>query len=236
MLPILPSLSIGSATLTPHGLFFALGALVGAGFIIAQRDSLNLGVGTILERVFWIFGLSLFGARFAFLLAYPDEWERVSQLVTIWEGGLVSFGGIVVGVIVSMWYYGKAPRGEAWLSAAARAFLLAWAVGRVGNFLSLDSAGLVSSRWNFLYGTVPIELFEALGCLILFFMVRKLKPVDLRYATLLGYFMVRFLVDFWRDEAVNAGLRTSQWVSLAVLLLLGVTYALVQLKKRKQRI
>ncbi|CAN5199592.1 N/A [soil metagenome] len=232
MLPILPSISIGAATLTPHGLFFALGALAGAGFLISQRHTLNLGVGSILERVFWIFGLSLLGARFTFLLAYPDEWQNVSQLLTIWEGGLVSFGGIIVGVIVTIWYYGRAPRGEAWLTAASRAFLLAWAIGRLGNFLSLDSAGVVSPTWNFLYGTVPIELFEALGCLVLFFVVRKLKSVDLRYATLCGYFAVRFLVDFWRDEAVNAGLRTSQWVSLAVLLSLAVTYYVVQVKKR----
>ncbi len=228
MLQVLPSLEIGSATLTPHGAFFALGALVGGVYLVSQRELLNLSVGDIFQRVFWIFALGLLGARFAFLLAYPDEWQSVSQLFQIWEGGLVSFGGIVVGVAVTLWYMGRAPRGDAWISAAAKAFLLAWAVGRLGNFLSLDTSGLVSSTWNFLYGTIPIELFEAAGCLVLYFLVRNLAPTQMRYFTLIGYFVVRFVVDFWRDESVFGVLRVSQWMSAAILVLLVMLYALMR--------
>ena len=189
-----------------------------------QRKQLNLTVGDIFQRVFWIFALGLLGARLAFLLAYPDEWQSVLQIFQIWEGGLVSFGGIAVGVVVTVWFSGRAPRGGEWLAAAAKAFLIAWAVGRVGNFLSLDTSGLVSSSWNFLYGTIPIELFEALGCLVLYLLVRHIEHPVIQYVTLIGYFVVRFVVDFWRDEAVFGGLRVSQWMSAAILVLLVTLY------------
>jgi prolipoprotein diacylglyceryltransferase len=234
MLPVIHSIAIGPLVITPHGLFFALGAVAAAAFLLKKRKALGLSAGTIVERVFWIFALGLLGARLAYLLAYPDEWQEVAQVLTIWEGGLVSFGGLLVGSGMVFWFAKKTAERDAWLSSTARAFLLGWAIGRIGNFFALESAGVVSPTWDFLHGTVPIQLFESLGCLMLFFGLRSLSTLRLTYGALGGYLLIRFVIDFWRDESVFSGLRVSQWVSAGLFIALVFTYWRLHAQGRKE--
>jgi len=207
-------------TVYTHGFFFALGAVVAT----LQACWLLKGVlrpVEVVERCFWIFVISLFAARLGFLLIYPDEWTSVSQIVTVWQGGLVSYVGMLSGVGMTLLFWRRLPEEKRtlWLNTIVLVTLVGWAIGRLGNYFAADSYGVLSPVWSAFYGRVPIQLFESLLCLGLAALLWWKRPQPLLLWGLFGYNLGRFVIDFWRDEGSFLGLHVSQWVSLVLVLL-----------------
>lgn len=218
-----PVLFAGSGfTLYSHGLFFALGALAAALFFWwgalkkrypAERATLN---------ALLIFGFGLAGARLGYFLTYPSEFTSLGRLLSIWEGGLVSYWGIAAGLLAAVAVL-RQERGASlaqWLDLVALAALLGWSIGRIGNFLAGDSVGVPSAFWDVTYGRVPIQLAEALWCLgwglalTRTWLRGRAKDGPLLATALASYLVGRVLIDGWRDEEELAGLQVSQWVGL----------------------
>jgi prolipoprotein diacylglyceryltransferase len=209
---------------TSHGIFFALGALLATFFLTKKRSIFDLAMSEMVERVLVIFVIGLLGARIGYLTAYPNQWQSAGDIIAIWQGGLVSFTGIVAGLGVVALYAQRFPLSVRvqWYAVIVQATLLGWALGRVGNYYAAESGGTPSALWQVTYGHVPIQLFEAAGCVFLFLIIRRYQQPLLRvYLGIGGYLVLRFLVDFWRDET-RWGLHVSQWVALLGLCLLGV--------------
>jgi phosphatidylglycerol:prolipoprotein diacylglycerol transferase len=84
----------------------------------------------------------------------------------------------------------------------------------------------------------PTQLYEALGCLVLSVALSRWSPRYQRFdgqttlLFLIGYAVLRFVVEFWRadDRGIYAGFSTSQWLSL--LILVGCAYAWRVLQRR----
>ena len=221
--------SSGQFSITAHGLFFALGAEACYLVLLRLAKSRQLNTENLAEKVAVIFFAGLVAARIGYFISYPSAYQSVVQVFSIWHGGLVSFWGIIGG-LGAAWFLFRERRTE-WLGLLSVATLLAWAVGRLGNFWAGDSFGVLSPVWGFFYGRVPIQLFEALLCLLLFFFwLRRLDQKNLLVWVLLSYLAARFLVDFWRDESVWAGLHVSQWTSLV----LAVPLLSIVLKREKR--
>jgi phosphatidylglycerol:prolipoprotein diacylglycerol transferase len=102
---------------------------------------------------------------------------------------------------------------SAYADAVMPYLLVGWAIGRIGCFLNWDSfGGITSVPWaTVVYGEArhPTQLYEVFGYLIAFFAIRRLRhaPVPVikkpgvEAALALGLFaLVRFIVDFWRDD------------------------------------
>ena len=219
---------LGSFRVTMHGLLFAIGALVGMWMLARQRARFGQTSLWVVESVFWIFLLSLLGARIAYLLAYPGTWENPIEFLKIWDGGLVSFGGLLVGVGVALYRARALKPAEkvAFLDAAGVALLFAWAIGRIGNYYAAESVGVVSAAWSAFYGRVPIQLFETIGCVgaALVLPRLKLRPGLTGVASVAAYLALRFIVDFWRDEDMALGLHISQYFSLIGLVIIAIWY------------
>jgi len=215
--------TIAGFSITAHGFLFALGAVIGAFFLMYHRQLLALSFNDVLERCVAIFIIGLIGARFGYLVAYPATWQSFGDAIAIWHGGLVSFTGIAAGFAVAALYTRSLPSEKRviWLSLVVQATLLAWSIGRLGNYYAGESGGVASSVWHLTYGHVPIQLFESLGCLLLFITIRltTLKPLQQIWLGIGGYLILRFVVDFWRDELV-VGLRVSQWTDLICIIVL----------------
>ncbi len=218
---------LGSFTITAHGFFFALGAVIATLFLVSQRRSFELRAAEVVERSLVIFLLGILGARLGYLLTYPSQWENTWDVLAIWQGGLITFAGILVGFLVASLYARswKTSRRQHWYDAIVLAALLGWAVGRLGNYYAAESGGVASQFWYLTYDHVPIQLFESLGCLLLFVLLRffRLSPGQTAFVGIAGYAVLRFCVDFWRDELV-VGLRLSQWVALVLLIGVALLY------------
>lgn len=212
-------------TITAHGVFFALGAVVAAWFFAYQIR--QAGMGRFVqgfESAVLIFVLGLFGARFGYLITYRAEWTSFGQLFAVWQGGLVSFWGIAAG-FAAAWWLARHWSGEkrvTWWRTMVLAGLLGWGIGRLGNYYMSDSFGVLSSHWSAFYGRVPIQLLESLWCLLLFFTLRR--RADAAWLGVLGYIAGRFIIDTWRDELQLGPLHLSQWFAILALVILISVY------------
>lgn len=215
---------IAGFPITAHAAAFVLGAVL-AGLLLARR--LSWHSAAVWEFVGVTFGVGVLGARAAWLVAYPEQWSGLADAVQIWDGGLVSFGGIGAGVLAAwLWTRRDAPAERAlFWNALVPAALMGWAVGRVGNFLMGEGMGTPSPAWDWLTGEVPVPLLEAAGCLAIGFCLWRLRPRYAAHSGLAAYFFLRFLVDFWRDEALVAiGMSGGQIVSLVLLAAILVSW------------
>jgi prolipoprotein diacylglyceryltransferase len=215
--------------LTAHGVFFALGGVVAAWSLASGLA--RVGIARFVdgvEHALLIFLAGLLAARLGYLITYMSEWTSVVQLFAIWQGGLVSFWGIVGGLGVAALRarrYRKAEQ-RIWWREVILAGLLGWAIGRLGNFYMGESGGVVATGWGAFGGLVPIQLFESVWCLILWMALKFWVPSR---STVLsgvgGYLAGRFIIDIWRNEQSFWVLHMSQWAALLGLIVVIIVYA-----------
>lgn len=212
----------GAISISAHGLFFALGALVSV--LVMQRLAFKRGLSSerIPEWIFWTFLMGLIGARIGFFIIYPSAFESITQVLQIWRGGLVSYFGIICGLATISFLIRKTQKQNflKYLDIFSLSALIGWGIGRIGNFLAGDVLGVASQTWQVFYGHVPISLFETLLCLLVFFNLsaRKIADGQTVKKVLTYYFLGRFVIDFWRDETYLGLLHISQWTSLTLLI------------------
>lgn len=220
------------------------GTLVAIGFAVAyvaarrdlQRQKLDV---TAFETLFlWAVVGGLVGARLLYVALNAYLHGNPLDIVKIWEGGLVSYGGLLGGAAAA-WLYVRRRRLAFWVYADRLApfIFLGWAFGRLGDFLSGQLVGIPTDLpWAVqTAGDVPrhpVQVYAALVLLSLFFVVRGLQryvarrqlrlPSGAIALTALGlYGIERFLIEFLRDYPNSEYLfdyRTfSQGVSLGLL-------------------
>lgn len=94
-------------------------------------------------------------------------------------------------------------------------------------------AGLLSTPAVESLPVLPMQLYEALGCLLVagFCMLvlhpRKRFDGQIFCVSMAGYAVVRFVLEFFRDDERGAflGLSTSQWIGLAIVAGMAVMWA-----------
>lgn len=224
----------GGLSLATHGVLFAIGAEISLLFLakITKKDGVP-SRDTAIDVAYMFIG-GLIAARIGFFLVYPSQYKSFADVFAIWQGGLLSYSGMAVGLAIG-WYRHRE------LSAIQKGLLLdrlvvagslGWAIGRIGNYYAADSIGVLSTFWSAFYGRVPIQLFESLLCFGLagfgwWYMGHnpKRKPGILAGIALIAYFLGRAFIDIWRDEGFIGPLHLSQAVSLVIAGLLIGLYA-----------
>lgn len=143
---------LGPLTFHVYGLGLAIAAYVT--FAYAQRRLRTAGVDvTLFGRLATILVISgLIGARVANILTnwsyydgHPGRW------LAVWQGGLASFGGLVVAVPVGLWWLHRSWPDVRWVTvsdALVVAIIAGWALGRVlGPQFMVGGGGHVTSQW-----------------------------------------------------------------------------------------
>ena len=173
----------------------------------------------------------LVGARVFYVLLHWDWFVSSPQdILAIWHGGLVWYGGFLGGLVAG-WLYLRAKR-LVFLRVVDQFIpfvALGHAVGRIGCFLNGCCYGKPTSSW---YGVVfpgqdipvlPTQLVEALGLLFLYILLRTLqRPTLLRRpgwifsCYLIAYGLLRFLMEFLRGD------QTTCWLGLTLQQLISI--------------
>lgn len=226
---------IGKVSVYSYGFMMALGiavAVVGMRRMFKQNgypeeklyDLALVAVisGLIGSRLFYV----VFYAWDAFL-------ENPLMFFDLQGGGLVFYGsflGGLVGGIVYLWRQ-KMPFWEV-ADMAAPYLALAYAIGRVGCFLNGCCYGKPTSLpWGVVFPGIggvarhPTQIYSSLAALGLFVFLSWLYSrrhfsgqVFLCYVA--GYALIRFIIEFWRENLVLwAGLTVGQVMALAAILL-----------------
>ena len=238
-----PEIEIGPLTLQTFGLMFGL-AFIAAGAVVARRlVEWGKPGDWAYEMAFAALLGGLVGARIDFLL---ENWDEVGDdlLGNLFSGaGLVWYGGAIGGALaVVLWARWRGLLGLRLLDLAAAPLAIGYAIGRVGCQLSGDGdyGKAWDGPWAMAYpeGTVSIDtpvhptpIYETLAmgtiALVLWKLRDRFAPGVLFALYLLLAGTSRFLVEFVRrNEDVLIGLTQAQLLSVAMIVIGGVWFAL----------
>ncbi len=188
---------------------------------------------------FWIsFFSAWFGAKIFFLLfSTGKDYFLFAESPSFWlGGGFVFYGGLIAGLIsmlVCSLAFKMISLKDCSLFLAPLA--LAHGIGRLGCFLAGCCFGIETTSFLgvHMHGSLrhPTQLYESLCLFILSFVIFKsLKARKPATRALIIYFysysILRFFIEFFRGDRVRGiyefGLSTSQFVSMAILILLSL--------------
>lgn len=167
-------------------------------------------------------------------------------------GGMVFYGGLIGGLIAGF-LYGRHMKLDCifYADIYTPAIPLFHVFGRIGCFFGGCCYG-IENEWGFVYTNapiaesngvirLPIQLIEAGGNLILFFvlhMLSKRKPPKgvIFSLYLILYPMMRFTTEFFRGDEIRGfflWFSTSQWISM-LLFLVGILLLIRSLRSERQ--
>ncbi|MDL2237561.1 prolipoprotein diacylglyceryl transferase [Christensenellaceae bacterium OttesenSCG-928-K19] len=159
------------------------------------------------------------------------------------QAGMVFYGGFI-GCILFILLFCVIYKIPAWkvLDTLLPSLPLAQAIGRVGCFLAGCCYGIPCEHGVYFTNSIvayipkdipllPVQLIEAACVLGLFIVMvyygkKARKPGKVLSLYLLGYGVIRFVLEFFRYDAIRGvygGLSTSQWISI-LLIALGVYF------------
>lgn len=231
--------SIGPLTIYTHGFFLLIAALMSwiVLYFVAKKKGLDTNL--VIDVVAYPLLAGLVGARITYFVLYQEQFNSLSQIFWIWDGGLVSWGGFIF-ALCTLYFVLKKDYLK-WLDVFVIASLLGLAIGRFGSFLSGEYAGIPYDGL-FSYANVhPITLYQAFWNLFVFVVLiivlkNTSKYFDNGILALQGviiYSLGRFSIDFLRAESDIIGfLSLGQLVSLFVFAI--STIILIRITFRKE--
>ncbi|MBI4484971.1 MAG: prolipoprotein diacylglyceryl transferase [Acidobacteria bacterium] len=240
MHPIL--LELGPLTVYTYGLLLAAAYLLGLKLAMVRAQARGLDSARVLDLGIYIIISALIGAKL--LLVFTDYRVFVNdprELLTLARSGGVFYGGLILAVIVALWYIRKVGL-PLWTTCDvfAPGIALGHVIGRFGCLFAGCCYGRATSvPWAITFtnpaaaanvGTPlntplhPTQMYEAgaefLILAVLLATERKGRPFAGRtfWLYMLLYAVSRFIIEFFRgDERGNVGIfSTSQFISIVL--------------------
>lgn len=238
----------GPLRLYTYGLCFAVGVLLGAwlaGRQVRREADCPLSAAALGDLILAAVIGGVVGGRLLYiLLNWPEYAARPWEIIALWHGGLIFYGGFVGGVLAACWYaHRRLTQARAWsfanflrvLDLLMPSLAIAQSVGRLGCFFNGCCYGRpTTSAWGMMFPGAPAPLYptqllESLATLILFVVLRAIQAwphrrAPLRPGLLIALYLIlygtaRFAIEFLRGDNPHwwLGLTLSQWLGLAAV-------------------
>lgn len=233
-----------------YGFFIALAFL--SAIFMSKREARLAGENPdkVVDFIFWILVAAILGSRAFYVIVYWNTYypDHLIDIVKVWEGGLIFYGGFIGALIVALIYIPKSGL-KFWKTADILAPSIPFGhfLGRLGCF----SAGCCHGRncelpWAVTFTDPeslaplnvplhPTQLYSSLSNLLIFIFIINYKrykrfdgQVFLTYVII--YAAVRSIIETFRGDFRGAEIMgvfsTSQFVALimAVTALFIMTY------------
>ena len=232
-----------------YGLAYISGILLGNELAkkIIKKINLSINLNDLLTAI--MLGIIL-GGRIGYVLFYDPIYYIANpfEIIAIWNGGM-SFHGGALGAFFATIYECKKQKtplhkGLDLLAICATPGLF---FGRIANFINAELYGRIT---NHSFGMVfpnagtlprhPSQLYEAglegIALFIILFLVTKYAYKEGRIFSLfvIGYGIIRFLIEFTREPDRQLGLLAfqlsmGQWLSI-LMIILGSTWTYARIK------
>ncbi|MGH9265410.1 MAG: prolipoprotein diacylglyceryl transferase [Acidimicrobiales bacterium] len=138
--------NIGPLSISPHGVFIAVGFMVGAWFMLPQSRKRGMPDDVVYPLFTRAAIGSLIGARLAYVINHIGDYVTSPlEILLVWEGGISLLGGFFGAVIAAIPRMRK-EKLSFWkvMDAAAPGMALGVVVGRIGDIIIADHLGTVT--------------------------------------------------------------------------------------------
>ncbi len=214
MHPIL--FTIGNVSVYTYGFFFALGILVALLMLEKESEKRGLDADVIGSFAFWTIIMAIVGARIGWVMQYwPMYKGNWLAIINVREGGLAFHGGLVAGILVGIYFVTRYKISLPRLAdSASLPLCIGYVIGRWGCFFNGCCYGLETGLpWGvatrFAEGLRhPVQLYDSFLTFVLFWIIRW-RSKDQRFEgqlfleTLMGFAIVRFTVEFFRETPMK---------------------------------
>lgn len=193
----------------------------------------------LFDNIIYAVLAGIIGARILYFVLYRNQFSSFSEIFYLWNGGMVSYGGFVLGglILLLLLFLQKKPVGK-WFDITTIGFAFGLFLGRIGNLMAGEYAGKPSGSWLSIDGLIPVTLLEGIYVFLLAFSFliiyrsQKIKDGLLALIFLFAYGSGRFIIDFWRDEKVRFfHISMGQWFSLLIAIISLIIIMLLLRKK-----
>lgn len=250
------AIHIGSFGIHWYGLMYLTGflAFLGLGrWQIKYRPWHGWTVQMLDDALFFGALGVILGGRIGYVLFYQFNYfiQHPAEIFAVWQGGM-SFHGGFLGVLLAMVVFARKYqlRWLAIMDFVAPLVPIGLGAGRLGNFINGELWGRVTNaEWGMVFPKVdtqlrhPSQLYEfALEGIVLFLIlwIYSAKPRAagaISALFLIGYGSFRFLVEFTREPddylgLLSMGLSMGQWLSLPMIVLGAIMFAVVNKKSQ----
>lgn len=230
------ALKIGPLEIHWYGIMYLV-AFATAWFLAwirARKPNSGWTLEQISDLVFYSAIGAVLGGRIGYMLFY-DFSNFIHQpwiIIRVWDGGMSFHGGLIGAAIAILLFSRKYKKRFFEVGDFAAPLVpLGLAAGRIGNFINGELWGRVTTMpWGIVYPNAgplprhPSELYEAfLEGIVLFIMMwlysAKPKPrMAVSGLFLLGYGVIRFTVEFFRQPDPQLGFVAFGWMTQGQLL------------------
>ena len=222
-----------------YGAIIALGFILAALFCAKQAAKFGLTSDDLFDFVIWLIPTCIIGARLYYVLFKLDYFlANPSEILSLRDGGLAIYGGIIAGVITGVLVCKKKK-----IPVLALGDLTAFgqAIGRWGNFINREAFGVETDIFCRMGLTTPdgvtvfvhpTFLYESLwnftGLIILYILLRRgARKYDGQFTWLyvLWYGLGRAWVEGLRTDSLYIGttdIRVSQLLAIVSALIAAV--------------
>jgi phosphatidylglycerol---prolipoprotein diacylglyceryl transferase len=233
-------LELGPISIYSYGLLLAAAFL--AGLSLASRRARRQGLSPerMLDLGIYIIISAVVGGKLLLLLTDVRQYvQHPSELFSLAQSGGVFYGGLILAVLVSVWYI-RRHHMPLWQTCDvfAPGIALGHAIGRVGCLMAGCCYGRpTSAPWGIVFSDAfaasyvgtplhvhlhPTQLYESAAELLILFTLLAMEKRGRRFAgrTIWAYVLLyavsRFFIEFFRgdDRGVVFGVSTSQFISL----------------------
>ena len=239
-------ISIGLLHIRYYGIIYVLGFLITFFYLNHQRkkQKLELSKDQIYDLIFYLIIGVVLGARiFEVLFWNPSHYfNNLLEIFAIWNGGL-SFHGGLAGALFAIYLFSK-KNNISLLKLADLIVItatLALSLGRIGNLLNSEIYGTITNvSWCFNFLDVegcrhPYQIYSSLAHLFSFFILLILNKKEKKqgfifFIGLILFGIVRFILDFFREDPRWFSLTLGQYLSIPLILI--SIYILIKLKQK----
>ena len=212
-------LKIGQPSIFVYGFFIALSLVIA--ITLAKHAARRSGVDQekILNLCFYLLLAAIFGARFIYVFLYPEKFlADPLEILKIWQGGLVFYGGIMTALATGLIYLKKVNL-PVWKTAdvLVPSIVIGHCLSKLGCFFAGCRLGklydlpwavsLIQSESIISRGAPlqPAHLYTAINSLLIFsilLLLRRYKKFDgqLLWVCVLLYGIAGFLIGIFHSD------------------------------------
>ena len=250
-------LHIGPITIYWYSLLIMVSVLIGLYFTSKDAEKNGLTKKFMSDFAFYLIIISILGARLYYVIFNFSVFKNnLLDILKIWEGGLAIYGGVIAGIIFTIYYSKKKDKSPLLvLDTLAPYLILGQAIGRWGNFFNSEAHGSITTlehlkelhipsfiiKGMYINGNyyIPTFFYESVWCLLGFLLLLIIKRKDkyknpgiLLSIYFIWYGVGRFFIEGLRTDSLYLlGIRVSQLVSI-ILVVVGIII-LIKIKKKK---